>query len=115
MGENVLAILRYLSLDASPLPLLTSGYTHPTTMFFSEFDWFIQYQFTTARARHPFAGLVRLSRESSWLSLAFQITDNHRRLLDGSVEWRPRAPRRFWRSTDRCEWACGHNASHPSP
>jgi hypothetical protein len=31
MGENVLAILRYLSSDASPLPSLTTGYICPTT------------------------------------------------------------------------------------
>src|SRR5258707_14415393 len=25
------------------------------------------------------------------------------------------ASRRLWQSTDRREWACGHNASHPWP
>lgn len=49
MAENTLAILSYLSSDASPLPSLTTGYTRPTTVFFSEFGRFVQYQFATAR------------------------------------------------------------------
>ena len=64
MGENVLAILRYLSSDASPLPSLTAGYTRPTTVFFSEFGWFVQYQFTTARLMY--GTLFALSLSLAW-------------------------------------------------
>src|ERR1700744_6245224 len=49
MAENTLAILQYLSSDASPLPSLTSGYSPPTTVFFTQFGRFFQYQFATAR------------------------------------------------------------------
>src|SRR5260370_32727649 len=121
MGKNVLAILRYLSSDASPLASSTTGYTRPTSLLLR--IWLvhpISVYNCPPDVRHairplPFASLVRPSRESSWLSLALQNTDNHRRLLDGSMEWRPRAHRRQWRSTDRREWACGHNASYPWP
>ncbi len=65
MGENVLAILRYLSSDTSPLPSLTTGYTRPTTVFFSDFGWFIQYQFTTARLMY--GTLFTLSLSLAWL------------------------------------------------
>src|SRR5258708_4477802 len=110
MGENVLAILRYLSSDASPLPSLTTGYTGPTSLLFR--IWLVHSISVYNRSpdvRHairplPFAGLIRPSRENSWLSLVLQITDNHQRLLNGSVEWRPRTPRRLWRSTDLREW-----------
>lgn len=64
MGENVLAILRYLSSDASPLPSLTTGYTRPTTVFFSEFGRFIQYQFSTARLMY--GTLFALSLSLAW-------------------------------------------------
>jgi hypothetical protein len=49
MAENTLAILQYLSSDASPLPSLTSGYAPPATVFFTQFGRFFQYQFATAR------------------------------------------------------------------
>ena len=49
MAENTLAILQYLSSDASPLPSLTSGYSPPTTVIFTQFGQFFQYQFETAR------------------------------------------------------------------
>jgi hypothetical protein len=64
MAENVLAILRYLSSDASPLPSLTAGYTRPTTVFFSDFGPIIQYQFTTARLMY--GTLFSLSLSLAW-------------------------------------------------
>jgi hypothetical protein len=64
MGKNVLPILRYLSSDASPLPLLTTGYTCPTTIFFSDFGWFIQYQFSTACLMY--GTLFALSLSLAW-------------------------------------------------
>jgi hypothetical protein len=64
MGENVLPILRYLSSDASPLPLLTTGYTRPTTVFFSDYGRFIQYQFSTARLMY--GTLFALSLSLAW-------------------------------------------------
>jgi hypothetical protein len=65
MAENTLAILRYLSSDASPLPSLTKGYTRPTTVFFTEFGHFVQYQFATARLMY--GTLFALSLVMSWL------------------------------------------------
>ena len=64
MAENTLAILRYLSSDASPLPSLTTGYTRPTTVFFTEFGRFVQYQFATARLMY--GTLFSLSLTMSW-------------------------------------------------
>ena len=64
MGENVLAILRYLSSDASPLDSLTAGYTRPTTVFFSDFGRFIQYQFSTALLMY--GTLFSLSVSLAW-------------------------------------------------
>lgn len=64
MAENTLAILRYLSSDASPLPSLTTGYTRPTTVFFTEFGRFVQYQFATARLMY--GTLFSLSLTLSW-------------------------------------------------
>lgn len=49
MAENTLAILQYLTSDASPLPSLTTGYTRPATVFFTQFGHLFQYQFATAR------------------------------------------------------------------
>jgi Zn-dependent M28 family amino/carboxypeptidase len=64
MAENVIAILRYLSSDASPLPSLTAGYTRPTTVFFSDFGRFIQYQFSTALLMY--GTLFSLSVSLAW-------------------------------------------------
>lgn len=64
MAENTLAILRYLSSDASPLPSLTTGYTRPTTVFFAEFGSFVQYQFSTARVMY--GTLFSLSLAMVW-------------------------------------------------
>jgi hypothetical protein len=64
MGENVLAILKYLASDVSPLPSMTTGYTRPTTVFFSDFGRFIQYQFTTARL--IYGTLFALSLSLAW-------------------------------------------------
>ncbi|KAH9989914.1 hypothetical protein BJV74DRAFT_922202 [Russula compacta] len=64
MAENTLAILRYLSSDASPLPSLTTGYTRPTTVFFAEFGSFVQYQFATARVMY--GTLFSLSLAMLW-------------------------------------------------
>ncbi|KAH9021484.1 hypothetical protein EDB84DRAFT_1512163 [Lactarius hengduanensis] len=49
MAENTLAILQYLSSDESPLPSLTTGYSRPATVFFTQFGRFFQFQFATAR------------------------------------------------------------------
>jgi hypothetical protein len=65
MAENTLAILRYLSSDASPLPSMTAGYTRPATVFFSDFGRFIQYQFSTARLMY--GTLFSLSLSLVWL------------------------------------------------
>ncbi len=73
MGENFLAILRYLSSDVSPLASSTTGYARPTTVF-SEFGWFTQYQFTIARLMY--GTLFALS-----LSLALSV---HRERVPGS-------------------------------
>ncbi|GBE89509.1 Putative endoplasmic reticulum metallopeptidase [Sparassis crispa] len=48
MGENVLALLLYLSSPESPLPTLTEGYTRPTTVFFQYLGYFYLYSFRTA-------------------------------------------------------------------
>ncbi|KAF8625164.1 hypothetical protein AX15_005531 [Amanita polypyramis BW_CC] len=49
MAENVLALVKYLSSDRSPLPTLTEGYAPPSTVFFSHIGVFVIYSFTTAR------------------------------------------------------------------
>jgi len=49
MAENTLAMLQYLSSDASPLPSLATGFSRPATVFFTQFGRFFQYQFSTAR------------------------------------------------------------------
>lgn len=49
MGENTLALLRYLSAPGSPLPTLTEGYVRPTTVFFAHIGYFFIYSFTTAK------------------------------------------------------------------
>jgi hypothetical protein len=49
MAENALAILQYLSSDASPLPSLATGFARPTTVFFTQFGRFFQFSFATAR------------------------------------------------------------------
>ena len=53
MGDNTLALVRYLSSEESPLPTLTTGYLKPTTVFFSFLGvYFIRYSFATANAMH---------------------------------------------------------------
>ncbi|KAL5492913.1 hypothetical protein ACEPAI_4361 [Sanghuangporus weigelae] len=53
MGDNTLALLQFLSSPESPLPDLTSGYSKPTTVFFSFFNtYFFRYSFATANALH---------------------------------------------------------------
>jgi hypothetical protein len=64
MAENTLALLSYLSSDASPLPSLTTGYTRPTTVFFTEFGRFVQYQFATACLMY--GALFSLSLALAW-------------------------------------------------
>ena len=49
MGENTLALLRYLSSPQSPLPTLTSGYSKPTTVFFHNLTFFFVFSFQTAK------------------------------------------------------------------
>lgn len=53
MAENTLALMQFLSSPESPLPTLTTGYTKPTTVFFSILNSiFVQYSFATANALH---------------------------------------------------------------
>ncbi|KAF5316325.1 hypothetical protein D9619_006761 [Psilocybe cf. subviscida] len=50
MGENTLALLKYLSSKKSPVAGLTNGYTKPTTVFFAHVGpTFFKYSFTTAK------------------------------------------------------------------
>lgn len=50
MAENVLSLIRDLSSKDSPLPSLTTGYTKPSTVFFSHlYHSFFKYSFTTAK------------------------------------------------------------------
>lgn len=49
MGDNALALLQYLSSDASPLPSLVTGYTRPSTVFFSNLGTFFKFSYNTAR------------------------------------------------------------------
>lgn len=49
MAENLLALVKYLSSDRSPLPTLTEGYTRPSTVYFTHIGVFITYSFATAR------------------------------------------------------------------
>ncbi|KAF8682072.1 hypothetical protein AX14_004421 [Amanita brunnescens Koide BX004] len=49
MAENVLALVKYLSSERSPLPTLTEGYTRPSTVYFSHIGVFITYSFTTGK------------------------------------------------------------------
>lgn len=49
MADNVLALLHYLSSDASPIPTLTGGFARPRIVFFGLFDFFFVYSFTTAK------------------------------------------------------------------
>lgn len=53
MGLNVLALLRHLTSAASPLPrLAASGYTKPSTVYFSYLGWFFAYSFDAALAAY---------------------------------------------------------------
>ena len=49
MGENALALLQYFSSLESPLPELTTGYTEPSTVFFTHMGLFFLYSYQTAR------------------------------------------------------------------
>ena len=50
MAENVLSLIHDLSSSDSPLPSLTTGYTKPSTVFFSHlYHSFFKYSFTTAK------------------------------------------------------------------
>ncbi|KAF8806834.1 hypothetical protein BYT27DRAFT_7167035 [Phlegmacium glaucopus] len=53
MGENALALIRYLSSSDSPLPTLTEGYTRPSTVFFAHMGgFFVMYSFATAKVMY---------------------------------------------------------------
>jgi hypothetical protein len=52
MASNALALLQHLSSSASPLPELTSGYTLPSTVFFSHLGIFWIYSFNIAKAMY---------------------------------------------------------------
>ncbi|KAH0836908.1 hypothetical protein J3R83DRAFT_8723 [Lanmaoa asiatica] len=49
MADNSLALLRFLSSDASPIPRLEHGFARPRTVFFSNLGLFVIYSFTTAK------------------------------------------------------------------
>ena len=49
MAENSLALLRFLSSDASPIPRLEHGFARPRTVFFSNLGLFVVYSFTMAK------------------------------------------------------------------
>jgi len=49
MADNSLALLRFLSSDASPIPRLERGFARPRTVFFSNLGLFLMYSFTTAK------------------------------------------------------------------
>lgn len=49
MSENVLALLRHLSSPSSPIPSLATGYTQPSTVFYSYLGYFWVYSFKTAK------------------------------------------------------------------
>lgn len=71
MAENTLALLLHLSSDESPLPQLTTGYTKPSTVYFSLLNsTLIQYSFATANALHIvlFAASIALVKLSIPLS-----------------------------------------------
>jgi hypothetical protein len=52
MASNALALLQHLSSPASPLPELTSGYTPPSTVFFSHLGIFWIYSFNIAKVMY---------------------------------------------------------------
>lgn len=52
MAENVLALLRFLSSDASPIPRLEHGFARPRTVFYSNLGLFLVYSFTTAKVMY---------------------------------------------------------------
>src|SRR6266446_5057612 len=50
MGENALALIRYLSLSDSPVAKLTEGYSPPSTVFYAHVGpTFFMYSFSTAK------------------------------------------------------------------
>ena len=63
-GENALALLLHLSSASSPLPSLTSGYTPPSTVFFSNLGFFVAYSYSTAKVMYVvlFGASVLLAR-----------------------------------------------------
>jgi hypothetical protein len=52
MANTALALLKHLSSPVSPLPELTSGYTRPSTVFFSLAGFFWIYSFKTAKVMY---------------------------------------------------------------
>ncbi|KAF8159229.1 hypothetical protein B0H34DRAFT_655155 [Crassisporium funariophilum] len=61
MGENTLALIRYLSSSKSPLPTLTQGYTRPSTVFFAHIGGvFFMYSFATAKIMYSVLFLASL-------------------------------------------------------
>ncbi|KAI9572020.1 hypothetical protein HD554DRAFT_2016273 [Boletus coccyginus] len=52
MADNSLALLRFLSSDASPIPRLERGFARPRTVFFSNLGFFLMYSFTTAKVMY---------------------------------------------------------------
>ncbi|KAL4061947.1 hypothetical protein V8B97DRAFT_2025645 [Scleroderma yunnanense] len=49
MADNVLALLRYLSSENSPIPTLANGFVRPQIVFFGLLGSFFVYSFTTAK------------------------------------------------------------------
>lgn len=68
MAENSLALLRFLSSDASPIGRLKHGFARPRTVFFTNLGLFVVYSFTTAKIMY-----VTLFGASLYLVLAAGI------------------------------------------
>jgi len=53
MGENALALMRYLSSSDSPVAQLTEGYSRPSTVFYAHVGpTFFMYSFSTAKVMY---------------------------------------------------------------
>jgi len=83
MGENTLALMRYLSSEESPLPSLAEGYSPPSTIFFAHmFHTFFQYSYATAKKLYA-ALLV-----ASFALVRFYFIDPTPTVKSGDPFWR---------------------------
>ena len=65
MAENAFALMSYLSSEDSPLPSLVTGYSSPTTVYFSYLTWhFFMYSASTALLMY--SGLLLASFVLVW-------------------------------------------------